>query len=167
MFIRTKKVKDNYYAYLVKNVWKDGKTRQKNIKYLGKVFFVNENHSEIFSVSDELVKSLALWQAEKLGFRRGKEKLELKENGYSIRFSPQSFRLVCEGKDCVIRANEGFFCEYTLKQLSKSVKNFASYDKSEPSELAKLGKDLAGNLLEAGIMISKEDFQRLVLEIIG
>ncbi len=167
MFIRTKKVKGNHYAYLVKNAWNEGRTRQKNVKYLGKVFFVDEKNQKGFSVSDELVRSLALWQAEKLGFRREKEKLELKENGHSIRFSPQSFRLVCEGNDCVIRANEGFFCQYTLKQLRKSVRNFASYDKSEPSELAKLGKDLAGNLLEAGIMISKEDFQRLVLEIIG
>ncbi len=36
MFMRKKNIKGNEYWYLVKNEWKDGKSRQKVIQYLGK-----------------------------------------------------------------------------------------------------------------------------------
>ena len=46
MFIRKKRIKKYEYAYLVKNRWKKkgkkGNSRQKNIKYLGRVFNLNE-----------------------------------------------------------------------------------------------------------------------------
>ena len=38
MFVRTKKIKGQRYAYLVQNKWVDGQVKQKVKKYLGKVY---------------------------------------------------------------------------------------------------------------------------------
>jgi hypothetical protein len=36
MFVRTKKIKNKDYFYLVRSEWRDGKCHQKVVRYLGK-----------------------------------------------------------------------------------------------------------------------------------
>ena len=43
MFVRAKTIKNKKYGYLVENIWKNGKVKQKTKKYLGKIVFITIN----------------------------------------------------------------------------------------------------------------------------
>ena len=49
-FIRIKKINNKNYAYLVENTWKKRKkaSRQKSLKYLGRVFEIEKNKQNNF-----------------------------------------------------------------------------------------------------------------------
>ena len=78
MFVRTKKIKGQRYAYLVQNKWQDGKVKQKVKKYLGKVYSPEktketkfyEQYTKCNKEPSEMIKDIV--------------KLELLNHGFAI-----------------------------------------------------------------------------------
>jgi MerR family transcriptional regulator, light-induced transcriptional regulator len=82
VFIRDKKVKGHSYAYLVRNVWdsKDGRVRQKIVKYLGRSSNVDlEDIPKEFQKDPNVVTFIACHSsdAEKMEFTMKEKMLEL------------------------------------------------------------------------------------------
>ncbi len=149
-FVRAKKIKGQQYGYLVSNYWEAGKTKQKVAKYLGKIYSLEKQQDvalpslpEIYS--DALIEAIA-WELSRHGFVRT-EKQMLKD-GIIVDFSNHTVK----GKsNAVLKLNEGFLCEHTLKQM-------VSYTPSSEYP-EKEGPRFASMLLEAGI--SKDAFVEL------
>lgn len=158
MFVRTKRVKGKEYAYLVKSQWRGGKPRQKIIGYLGAVIRLEKRQDAtfqgIFSASHPkaIVKGLMRRELIRHGFE-GQNCL-LKLGG--VEASCDSLKISRKGKPVVLRINEGFMCEATLKRLLR--------------ELGKPPEGLGGlpsAILEAGIGIDKGEFQELILTLVA
>ena len=82
VFIRDKKVKGHSYAYLVRNIWdnKNGRVRQKIVKYLGRSSkVVLEDIPKEFQKDPNIVTFIAChsWDAEKMEFTMKEKMLEL------------------------------------------------------------------------------------------
>jgi hypothetical protein len=161
MFIRTKRIYKNKYAYLVENLWEKG-TRQKVRKYLGRVFefkplremdfFRHYNISEPGKyISGKgfkaVVCELAEFELIRHGFRRQENAIV---NGRVV-FEPETLRAIHgkTGKSAVIALNEGFLCKETLHSLI----NFR-FDSDEKE----LGYRFARAFVDAGLIVPKELF---------
>jgi hypothetical protein len=148
MFIRTKKIKNNDYAYLVENQWVKGRIKQKVKKYLGRVHevkrtgndsTVNKNYSK-----DDLLKKIMITELLNHGFEEKKNLLK-KEN---IIINTKNLSVKNNKKNIVLRMNEGFMCKETIKKLFKIKKE----EENTP------GLKLANSFAEAGIKPDKEIF---------
>ena len=157
MFIRTKKIKGQSYAYLVQNSWTSKGARQKVAKYLGKAHKVERKHekklSEFLSVSnldeyvsnkayDELIHDLIRLELHNHGTE---ESFELKEGSVKSK----------SGKEAIILANQGFICSETLKALK-------AYRPDSDN-----GYVLASLLTFAGIKADEDIFVRLFEKVKG
>lgn len=149
MFIRSKKVKNQRYAYLVKNEWTKRGSRQKSLGYLGRIISpekkdvkIQANLSGDFknSVVDMIEKELI-----RHGFAKRDGKLVLDDIVY------QNLSLKRKKKDVVLEMNEGFLCSHTIKGL---VDFNPSGDESD-------GVRLAEAIVSAGLNIDKETFLKL------
>jgi len=149
-FVRTKNIKGQHYGYLVENYWQAGKTKQRVSKYLGKIY-TPEKQQDISipslpeTYTDALIEAVA-WELSKHGFNRtGKQMIK---DGIIVDFSNHTVR----GKsNAVLKLNEGFLCEHTLKQMVSYIPS-SEYPEKE-------GPRFASMLLEAGI--SKDAFVEL------
>lgn len=142
-FVRIKKIKGKEYAYLVKNVWKDGKVKQKTLKYLGKIndFKTNKiNDFEEANAINSVITNVLL----DAGFN---QKLEL--NGLKVNINKQ--KVTFSGKESAIRLNEGILSSNSLKKLL----NYEAQEELKP------GLKLAKILSETGIEIEQEAFIKL------
>lgn len=134
MFVRTKKVKNKQYAYLVENTWTKKGTRQKVKKYLGKVIKPNRKKENNFLVEktrnyEETIKELIKHELSNHDVTKNDEK-------------------------SVIFMNEGFLCKETVKELIKLTPE-------KENRTDKEGERLAIKLLEAGLKVKKEEFSKL------
>ena len=160
MFIRTKKIKGQRYAYLVKNKWVKGKVKQQVKGYLGKVFSpektsqtpFHEHYSNYEKIdSKEMIKDVV--------------KLELVNHGFAIiddRTLSKEDVVVdvakCKvktknGKDAVLMLNDAFL-------HNKNMKNLVNFKKSTEEEDTP-GQKLATAFSDAGINVEKEIFVEL------
>ncbi|RLE38569.1 hypothetical protein DRJ17_03595 [Candidatus Woesearchaeota archaeon] len=168
MFIRTKIIKGKEYAYKVENIWRKRKkaSRQKVGKYLGRVYTVDKEKDLNFmhvvkkdldkylSETDYymIIKDLILKELLNHGFVRKKySKYKYVKDGLMVDLKYKKVFNDKE-KECVLRMNEGFLCNTTMKGLL----NF----KGEGSE-REIGQKLANNLVEAGLVVDQDVFLAL------
>lgn len=159
MFIRTKKVKDYEYAYIVANKWKKGKVKQKTKKYLGRVhrfekiskidffkFFNIRNIDSYLKNSSKykIMKELIQLELHNHGFQKYGDIWQNKQCYVDI----TNLRIFNnKGKNIALAFNEGFLTNHTLRQIMK-IKPQAEEDVYK----------LAKAFVEAGINIPKEVF---------
>ena len=160
MFIRTKKIKNQLYAYLVKNTWKKRKksSRQKTHSYLGKVIkpqktqnktfqeFINYNFEE--APIKKLIKDLIKLELYNHNFKQvSKNKYEYE----NIIVNLKDKKVTKGKKEICLEINNNFLCSYTLRKL---------IDFSPKKDLTQLqiGKQLANSFESAGIILPKEIF---------
>ncbi len=157
-FIRTKNIKGNEYAYLIKNRWLKTRkqSKQKVIGYLGRV---------IKPVLKEGMKDISffdfynIYEPEDYLEESGKEKIvedllgyELARhdsNGYKINFDYGDCSLTNEKRKVVVKINDGFMCSHTIKAL----KDFSAQGEEE-----EVGLELAKAFVNAGIDVPKDIF---------
>ena len=161
-FIRTKKVKGNEYAYIVRNKWKkkDKGTRQKVKAYLGRVYRLSPINEVKFEDSiscglDEylektnrqrIIKDLVRYELLKHGFvKRGKVHV----NGECIVDIEKKKVYNSRKSKAALGINEGFLCNYYLRRLLR-------FDESGEEE--EVGYKLAKLFVESGIAIPQEVF---------
>jgi len=157
MFIRTKKIKNKEYAFLVDNKWdkKSKKVKQKVIRYLGKVYkpkqenknfidFYNIESIEKYSKKDfkKIIKDLIEFEIKTSELR----------NKVKLNYEKQELKI--NGRNAVLKINQGYLCSYTIK-------NLLHFKKLPNEEEKQLGLRLAKSLVNAGIRIPKELFVRL------
>lgn len=154
-FIRTKKINEKEYAYLVENKWykrsfkgKGRGPRQKVSKYLGRVHSFNKTDNTDFfnykKINDleqylksnnkqKIFKDLVEWEL----FRHNINKEE-----FTIEFNNK--KVMKGNKEISLRMNEGFLNRFTLERLF-NLRSAGSYY-------------LAKSFVDAGIEIPKEVF---------
>jgi len=168
MFIRKKRIKGNFYAYLVRNVWRKRKkeSRQKVSKYLGKIYRFENIVSNMFiefykidKLADYIrtkgrkgvVKDLIKLELLNMGFKE--EDKVLVNNG--LQFNMETLTFYQEGKmiKAVIEMNEGFLCKETFDKIA----GFKARGTEE-----EIGLELGNALLEAGLKVPNEVFVEMV-----
>ncbi|MBI4919582.1 hypothetical protein HY837_06630 [archaeon] len=138
VFIRTKKIYNQDYAYLVENEWTDKGSRQKSSKYLGKVFNI-EKKSNFHRIEGLNYKEIILNLINQ----------ELK-NHSSESFSFDGEKLTRGSRIAILALNEGFLCDHTVKKLLDF----------KPVHILK-GEELANLLVETGIKLTPDQFVEL------
>jgi hypothetical protein len=151
-FVRTKKIKNNEYCYLVENSWTAKGSRQKVAAYLGKcIRSEKEFQEEIPELSNlnykESILALLKWQLTEHGFNEGVNNLLLKEQ---VLADLEKVRFRYREQPCVLALNEGFVCEETVKQALEFIPSGQTEEQ--------IGAELAGVLLEAGLSLPSEVF---------
>lgn len=158
MFVRTKKVKGLFYAYLVKNKWTKKGPRQKICKYLGRVNTLKPVLSMDFEdfcgsldnfSPGEIVRSAVAFELYKHGFKESKKNL-WKSDDFSVDLEKAKVRV--GKKPAVLSINNDFLCDFTLKNLTKF--------KSSKDENG-VAMDLAKAFVQAGIPVREDVFIRL------
>ena len=144
-YIRNKEVGTNKYAYLVENISTPKGPRQKVRKYLGKVHDLSDSHEFAEVKEKEVLMKLIKVTLKSTGFseKNGEYHYE------GIVFNPTTLDLSKKGKQVVISVNNGHFCNFTLLRI----KNF-----KKTKDLTKDAQVLAKYFLDAGLLISEEEF---------
>lgn len=159
VFIRTKKIKNKEYAYLVENTYRKrgNPVRQKTKQYLGKVKvpkkvssthfieWLNPQNPKVYmdkSSEVKIVSDLVRWELDKHG--------EIQE------------------QKVVLKINHGFLCGYTLHNIQKSMKKIKqeSFQNKEAYE-RDYAIELAESFVKAGIEIPESVFIALFKKLIG
>jgi adenylate kinase len=156
MFIRSKKVKNNLYAYIIKNKWTKKGSRQKLSKYLGKVISLKQlNNLEFEDIckkkideldSYNLVRYIIIVELINYGFKR---KSEFKYYFEDIVVNLINGTIKKFNKNIVLMINNDFLCTYTLKNLL-----FFKSDKDENG----VAHELAKSFIQAGIALRQDLF---------
>ena len=159
MFIRTKLIKGQKYAYLVENSWQGGGARQKVAKYLGKVIRIEPKKEldfhETAGVGQEYFEKamagifldIVRWELLQHGFEEQKNGIFSLENLNVDLNSKTVTKTVRKSKPAVIGMGQGFLCDHTINAL-------LNYDGSRDYQ----GFLLAEALLAAGLNIDKDFF---------
>lgn len=152
-FIRIKKIKGKDYAYLVENKWTGKGTRQKTVKYLGKVIELKKiNNKELKKFSNltpkQVIHELILLELKNHGFKKKDNILKLKK----VIFNPETYSLSSGNSNIVLKLNNEFMCQYTINNLL----NFEHTGDEEQTGLA-----LAKSVVSSGLTIPKEIFIHL------
>lgn len=162
MYIRPKKIKGKYYAYLVKSYRskRPKKKRQKVIKYLGKIFeakkakeltlneFLKVDSSEYFKNTKlkQILQDLVVLELSNHKFHKNGSIYAYKE--YCIDIEKRKVYDIETKKEISISMNEGFLNNYTLTTLF-------NIEKEEGNE-RELGIKLANLFVSAGLKIEPE-----------
>ena len=145
MFIRKKKIKNQEYAYLVKNKYNKRKkqSRQKSTKYLGRVITLGsvDRQTQALTVEEALINELSLYNFKK------KDRMLMKGN---IIIDLDNFSVVQDGKNICLELNEGFLCNLTLK-------NILEFDSNNLNQKELIHR-FADALLSAGINLHHDSF---------
>ena len=156
MFIRTKKIKGQTYAYLVENTWKHAGSRQEVTGYLGKCITPLRQTTTQPALSPEktykeLIHELLKTTLLNHGFRISSSShfvLLTQNSKENSTLDLQKQTVFHNNKPAILALNQGHLCEYTLTNLLR----FSPSD--NPEETA---HNLAQALLAAGIHISTEN----------
>jgi hypothetical protein len=166
MFVRAKLIKGTKYAYLVNNIWKDDKVKQKVKKYLGKIIDFDklyvENQNFVSKTSDDfdwmmptklLFREIISEEFLRRGFKR--KGWQLIKNDLIINLS--TCKITQDEKDVVLFMNG----RYLYDSLIKELENF--YEPED--EYAQKGEKLAQAFSDCGISIEKDVFIKLYQKI--
>jgi len=159
-FIRIKKVKAYEYAYLVENSWKKRKksSRQKTMKYLGRVHKLEQKYDSEVELKDasvrEQLKQLLINHLEDYGFEK-KENNHILEN-FSIDTNNHSVQK--SKREISLQMNEGFMNSYTLKNLI----NF-----KPAGDEQEIAYNFANAFVSAGINVPQETFIQLYSKLLA
>ena len=160
MFVRMKRVKGRDYAYLVKNRWTRTGPRQRVVGYIGAVFTIERVAEKPLGkcidcpLEDffkgkprEIITNLIVRELLCHGFRKSERNWWV--NG-ELEVNPTRGFVKRRGRNVAIALNEGFLCKQTVRELRELLVGGAF-----------TGRELANGILEAGILIEKENFVRL------
>jgi len=161
MFIRIKKRKfstgTKKYAYLVKSKYYKKGSRQKVVKYLGKVHHLKKLKAKKKKIigktknSEEFIITLIRRELRNFGFR-GKEALcFIHPEGFRINLIDQT--VSDDQQEITLALNYGILCNFTLKELFDELKS----SKDDITKTKNLGK----KLIAAGITVKKPEFVTL------
>ena len=155
-FFRIKKIKGKEYAYLVENEWKRKGSRQKVSKYLGRAYkfdfknkiefseFIRNNEAEKYvqvNNINKIIQDLIEWELYKFHVNKQEFSIDL-EN-----------KTIQKGKkNAVLIINEGFMCNFTLRNLLE----FKPENDEETD-----GYKFARAFVEAGIKVPQDVFVAL------
>jgi hypothetical protein len=169
MFIRAKKIKNNHYAYLVKNSWKKGLgARQKVSRYLGRIIFLERVDDRRFIGSlkypdlylrktrpyDMLIDFLK-FKLSNYGFTQDQKK-DMLMNNDEIDVDLRTCRVRYEGKPIILGINNDFLCDSTLRGLLR-FKTDSDFDGA--------GIELAKAFMSTGFSVEEEFFVHLFKKI--
>lgn len=143
------------YAYLVRNTWhkRIRSPRQSVSKYLGRIHTCERHEEPDFFTFHNIT------DCESYCSKRGLHRIlgdliewELRRHGTpeGIRYDRTRRTITHDGKECVLRINDGFLCGYTIRRIL----NFSSDEDDE----REIGIAIAERFTEAGIAIPKEVF---------
>lgn len=149
-FLRTKKINNNLYCYLVQNKHTKKGPRQKVKKYLGRAVKLEQKEDLPFILptktnKSQLLRSLIVWELKKHNFK-------LKNNLYqhkALTYHPKTHQILNKKKETALHLNEGFLCSFTIKRIL----NF-----KKTNDFQKDAHTLAKYFVEAGINIPQEVF---------
>ena len=154
MFIRVKKIKGNDYAYLVSNEWTPNGSRQKVNDYFGAV----QKHSQMYAKGallgarfEESLTELLRNELLNHGFAMTESGNQFAKEGIVVDLTNKTVQNANK-KPAVVKLNEGFLCEHTLKDL------FGIKMLQNNSESGSSGAVLANSLVAAGLKLSDELF---------
>lgn len=147
MYIRTKTLKNKKYAYLVKaRYYKKRDPKQVFHSYLGRIYEPNKVNDSFINLNNLIEGDIN---------NIFKELIRNEINNYELyeHFIIDLNKLKVFNKkerSCVIKINNGYLCDYTLKNLFRS----------EPSTIdeKRFSREFARVLIEVGIDINKEIF---------
>jgi len=159
MFIRTKKIKNKEYAYLVKNIWKKRKksSRQKIHSYIGRVYKLeksknNELSKEKLEKSNSKKMTLNLIKTELLNHSFSETKNNIFENNeFKVNLNRKEVTNTRTKKQICLEMNNNFLCNYTLKKL-------VNFSPKQGLTKLQVGRELANNFEAIGIKVPKEIF---------
>jgi hypothetical protein len=155
VYIRTKKISNNNYAYLVEIINTKKGPRQKVIQYLGRVYdlelkkdIINQKNNQ--NNKNEIILSLVLPELLARGFNHKNDKWSFQK----LTFNSKELTLTKtiknkKSKEAIISLNDGYLCTFTLQRII----NF-----KRTKDLQKDAQSLAKYFLEAGLNISQEQF---------
>ncbi|PIN76175.1 hypothetical protein COV18_00575 [Candidatus Woesearchaeota archaeon CG10_big_fil_rev_8_21_14_0_10_37_12] len=156
MFVRVKNINGKPYAYLVENEWTPWGSRQKVTKYLGRMYAVERFKNYIISLPQQFKQSIIeIIRQEVLnhGFTADMSfhpaNTLYKKDDLTLNLETLAVRK--RKKDVVLGMNEGYLCEYTIKDLL----NYAPNEDESPEKNA---KKLANLVLEAGLKLTDGQF---------
>ncbi len=158
MFIRVKRIKNNSYAYLVRNRWTGKGSRQRVGRYLGRVYFpertldleyyahIGNDAESIDRMSPkEIAESLLGWVLSCHGFVREGASWKLDEISVDMR----NLNVKKGDKGVALNINNDFLCSHTLRSLMR----FKSDGDREV-----VGLSLAKAFISAGIPVPGDVF---------
>ena len=150
-YIRIKKINDTPYAYLVESRNTKQGPRQKVKQYLGRVHEFGSSGNAEYSLKVESKKDVLLNLVVPLLLRRGFVEDKGKFSNGNVSFCSKKLTILKGTKNQVIKASDGYLCEFTLKKLLRFRKS---------NDIGKDGTTLAKYFMEAGLDVSEEDFVR-------
>ncbi len=159
VFIRTKKIKNKNYAYLVENTWTKQGTRQKVKGYLGRIVEMRDQNPITFQQfmtahrlepkhPQDMIHCLVCWELYQHGFVPNGNSWQHEE----ITVVPSDGTVISRKKPVVLRMNDNFMSTYTLQKLLAF--------KPEGDERS-VAVALAEALVSAGIKIPKDVYIEL------
>lgn len=152
MFVRTKKVNNAYYAYLVENTWKKNAAHQKVKAYLGKVIELKQIKNaplEWSKKKKELLKNIIKTELLCLDFTKRTKNIFHKDD---IIVNLSNKTVTKKNKNIVLKINDGYLHSFSIKEILK-IKHHESEKKP--------GMNIANILTKAGVKISQENFIKL------
>lgn len=154
MFIRVKTITKYRYAYLVESIWKNGKTKQRVKKYLGKVLVFEDTKPLTHTTKNTLITDFL----EQLGFTQQKAQyIYNTQIAYATKTTTLTFTTT---KPAVIQVNEGFVCTVTLRNLKKLLEKAYVLENQQDDITT-----LATALIDCGIRLDKKAFISLYSEL--
>lgn len=130
VFLRLKKINNQFYCYLVQNKRTRGKPRQKVKKYLGKALLLKSSRElDFFTFYQLPQKNLKKYFQKKTieEILFDLVRLELIKHGFQERegflssgdlyYNKKKFQVFQNKKPLVICLNNGFLCSFTLKRI--------------------------------------------------
>lgn len=158
-FLRTKKINNNVYCYLVQNKHTKKGSRQKVKKYLGRAIKLEQKKELDFFDFFGIVDLKSYVQKNNKGIILDLIKLELIRHGFKekkdflaskdIFFDIKKFQFLKNNKKIILSLNEGFLSDFTIKRI---------IDFKKTNNFQKDGHKLAKYFVEAGIVIPQEIF---------
>jgi len=151
MFVRTKKVKQYNYAYMVSNKWTRKGARQKVSRYLGRIHEPEQVRESSFSFdftnsrASETISELVGWVLSDHGFAM--KGMLWEKDGITV--NPATGYVRCAGRPCVLRVNGDFMCTQTLRKLLRWT---SAKDRTEAA------RELAKSFISAGIPVPQDVF---------
>jgi hypothetical protein len=152
MFVRSKTIKGKRYAYLVHNLWRRKKAKQKVKKYLGRVIQLKQiQNLEPAQGKDskEFVHSLLTRQLKACGFTQRTKNRFLKD---AIEVDIVKGNVKADDKEIVLSLNGGYLYTKTLRDIRRL--------RHDPIE-QRPGTNIAETFIKAGIQITQEEFIQL------
>ena len=153
MFIRTKKIKNNEYAYLVENKLnkRNKKIKQKTKKYLGRVYKLPKLDNQTFKnnskTNKNIIKTLITLELKNLGFKQTKN--TFKSQDLSVDLNTLAV-LNSKQNQVSIELNQGFLNYHTLNQI-------LNYKQIQGTR-KQVSKHLADAMVSAGLDIDNSTF---------